>query len=59
LQFFAQRATKLRFLAVAVAKLKFCNSLFIIDFSQFFAEKRGKQQRRPMEALVYSLLICG
>jgi hypothetical protein len=28
LQFFALRAAKLRFSAVAVAKLKFCNSLF-------------------------------
>ncbi|MDR2478314.1 MAG: hypothetical protein LBD48_03265 [Treponema sp.] len=27
LQFFDQRAAKLRFLAVAVTKLKFCNSL--------------------------------
>jgi hypothetical protein len=29
LQFFALRAAKLHFLEVAVAKLKFCNSLFI------------------------------
>jgi hypothetical protein len=32
LQFFALRAVKLRFSAVAVAKLKFCNSLgYLID----------------------------
>jgi hypothetical protein len=34
LQFFALRAAKLHFLAVAIAKLQFCNSLTIELFSK-------------------------
>jgi hypothetical protein len=38
LQFFALRAAKLRFLAVAVAKLKFCNSLSHLNVFDFFGQ---------------------
>jgi beta-N-acetylhexosaminidase len=64
LQFFALRAIKLRFLTVAVAKLKFCNSLVLCAFfsTALFAENPAAlRAARALDnrALAAQVLLTG